>query len=218
MPPADPAPSAGARKGGSPRMTAVTRTALICVAVAVMMTGAAFAAVPIYKAFCQATGFGGSIPRAKLAPTQVLDQQLTVYFDTNVRGMPWTFQAEQRSQQVRVGATSIAFFKVVNNSDHAITGRAAYNVSPETAGWHVRKLQCFCFSAATLQPHEAVRWPVVYFVEPGFAKDPEMHGYTDITLSYTFVPDPQEAPKAIKAATGATNGSRGLGGAAAAGL
>ena len=105
----------------------------------------------------------------------------------------------------------MAFFTVVNNSDQAITGRAAYNVSPETAGSHVRKLQCFCFSAATLQPHQEARWPVVYFVEPGFAADPEMRGYSDITLSYTFVPDPQEAPKVIPARTPATNGSRGLG-------
>ena len=192
-------------------LTKASRTALVCAGVAALMTGAAYAAVPLYKAFCQATGFGGSIPRAKLAPTKVLDQEITVYFDTNVRGMPWTFKAAQRSQKVKVGATAVAFFTVVNNSDQTITGRAAYNVTPETAGAHVRKLQCFCFSAATLQPHEEARWPVIYFVEPTFATDPEMRGYNDITLSYTFVPDPQEAPKAVAAAATPTNGRRGLG-------
>ena len=192
-------------------LTKASRTALVCAGVAALMTGAAYAAVPLYKAFCQATGFGGSIPRAKLAPTKVLGQEITVYFDTNVRGMPWTFKAAQRSQKVKVGATAVAFFTVVNNSDQAITGRAAYNVTPETAGAHVRKLQCFCFSAATLQPHEEARWPVIYFVEPTFATDPEMRGYNDITLSYTFVPDPQEAPKAVAAAATPTNGRRGLG-------
>jgi cytochrome c oxidase assembly protein subunit 11 len=171
------------------------------------MTGAAFAAVPLYKAFCQATGFGGAIPRATSAPRKVLSQALTVYFDTNVRGLPWTFQAVQRSQKVRVGATSIAFFKVVNNSDRQITGRAAYNVTPESAGWHVRKLQCFCFNAETLKPHESVEWPVVYFIEPSFATDPEMKGYGDLTLSYTFVPDPQEAPSARPASRGSTRGA-----------
>ncbi len=200
------------------RSASLVRTALICAGVAALMTGASFAAVPLYKAFCQATGFGGSIPRAKLAPAKALDQELTVYFDTNVRGMPWTFQALQRSQQVKVGATSIAFFRVVNNSDQPITGRAAYNVSPETAGSHVRKLQCFCFSAATLQPHQEVKWPVIYFVAPTFATDPEMRGYTDITLSYTFVPDPQEAPKATPVKVEATNRSQALGGAGSAGL
>ena len=179
----------------TPGNPAHNRVALICAAVVVLMTGAAFAAVPLYKAFCQATGFGGAIPRASTAPGRALDQTLTVYFDTSVRGLPWTFRAMQRSQVVRVGATSVAYFQVVNNSDQAITGRAAYNVSPDTAGWHVRKLQCFCFNAETLQPHQSVKWPVVYFVDPKFASDPEMKGYGDITLSYTFVPDPQEAPK-----------------------
>lgn len=171
------------------------RIALICIVAALAMTGAAFAAVPLYKAFCQATGFGGAIPRAGRAPGKVLDRTLTVYFDTNVRGMPWTFQAMQRSQKVKIGAASIAFFKVVNDSDHAITGRAAYNVIPESAGWHVRKLKCFCFNAETLAAHQQAVWPVVYFIEPAFVSDPEMRGYSDITLSYTFVPDPQEAPK-----------------------
>ncbi len=174
------------------------RVALICAAVVVLMTGAAFAAVPLYKAFCQATGFGGAIPRASVAPGNVLDQKLTVYFDTSVRGLPWTFEAMQRSQVIKVGATNVAYFTVVNNSGQAITGRAAYDVSPSTAGWHVRKLQCFCFNAETLQPHQSVKWPVVYFVDPKFAYDPDMKGYSDITLSYTFVPDPQEAPTAKK--------------------
>ena len=170
------------------------RVVLICVAVVAAMTGAAFAAVPLYKAFCQATGFGGAIPRASKAPGKALDQTLVVYFDTNVRGLPWTFQALQRSQTVRVGATNVAYFQVVNNSDRAMTGRAAYNVTPDSAGWHVRKLQCFCFNAETLQPHQSVKWPVIYFVDPKFATDPNMKGYGDITLSYIFVPDPQEAP------------------------
>lgn len=186
------------------------------------MTGAAFAAVPLYKAFCQATGWGGSIPRASAAPGQALDQTLTVNFDTNVRGMPWTFEALQRRQTVKVGGTNIAFFKVVNNSDQPVTGRAAYNVTPETAGWHVRKLQCFCFNAETLQPHQAAEWPVIYFIDPTFAKDPEMKGFSDITISYTFVPDPQEAPKADASAaptkTAAPNRAQALGGAAKAGL
>ena len=180
----------------SPRKTSHNQIALICVATVVLMTGAAFAAVPLYKAFCQATGFGGAVPRAFRAPGQTVDKTLTVYFDTTVRGLPWSFKALQRSQQVKVGAASIAYFEVVNNSDQAITGRAAYNVTPDSAGWHVRKLQCFCFNAETLQPHQKAKWPVVYFIDPKFATDPNMRGYSDLTLSYTFVPDPQEAPKA----------------------
>lgn len=179
-----------------PRKSSPNRIALICASLALLMTGAAFAAVPLYKAFCQATGFGGAIPRAARAPSKALDKTLTVYFDTRVQGLPWTFKALQRSQVVRVGASNLAYFEVVNNSDQAITGRAAYNVTPDDAGWHVRKLQCFCFSAETLKPHEKVKWPVIYFIDPKFATDPNMKGYSDLTLSYTFVPDPQEAASA----------------------
>lgn len=172
------------------------RIAAICVGIAATMTGGAFAAVPLYKAFCQATGFAGVVPRAKAAPQDVLPEKLTVYFDTNVRGLPWRFRSLQRSEQVHVGATDVAYFTVVNTSDKTITGRAIYNVTPDSAGWHVRKLQCFCFSAETLQPHEKVKWPVIYFIDPAYATDANMKGYSDITLSYTFVPDPQEAATA----------------------
>ena len=172
------------------------RIAAACALVAVLMTGGAFAAVPLYKAFCQATGFAGIVPRAKAAPSKVLGEKLTVYFDTNVRGLPWSFRSLQRSELVHVGATDVAYFTVVNNSDKAITGRAIYNVSPDDAGWHVRKLQCFCFNAETLAPHQKVKWPVIYFIDPAYASDPNMKDYSDITLSYTFVPDPQEAATA----------------------
>jgi len=157
------------------------------------MTGAGFAAVPLYKAFCQATGFAGTARRATAASTKVLDRELEINFDTNVaNGMPWTFKAEQRKQRVKIGATSIAFFKVTNGSDRAITGRAAYDVSPDQSGAYVRKLQCFCFSEQTLAPHQTMEFPVVYFIDPGYATDPETKGWGDLTLSYTFV---EVAPK-----------------------
>ena len=189
-------------------------TALICAAVAVGMTGAAFAAVPLYKAFCQATGFAGTARRASAAPAKALDQELTVYFNTNVNGVPWSFKPLQRSQQVKVGGTNIALFQVVNNSDRTITGRAAYNVTPDLAGAHVRKLQCFCFTAQTLAPHQAMEFPVIYFIDPKFAADPDMKGYSDVTLSYTFVSDEAEAPAKVAA----TNHSRPLGAGSPGGL
>ena len=98
---------------------ASARTAMICAAAAVGMTGAAFAAVPLYRAFCQATGFGGAIPKASSAPGQVADRELTIYFDTNVRGVPWTFEPEQRSQKVKVGATNVGTIRQTFVPDRA---------------------------------------------------------------------------------------------------
>jgi cytochrome c oxidase assembly protein subunit 11 len=174
-----------------PRPRRNARIVIACLTVFVLMTGAAFAAVPFYRAFCQATGFAGAIPRAKRAPVTVLNQRVTIGFDTNVRGLPWDFKAVQRSQTLRVGETGLAFFTVTNTSDKPLTGRASYNVTPEGVGAYMRKLQCFCFNDQTIPAHTTVKFPVLYFIDPGFASDPDTKGYTDIVLSYTFFPAPK---------------------------
>jgi cytochrome c oxidase assembly protein subunit 11 len=184
------------------------RVVLVCVVVLAAMTGAAFAAVPLYREFCQATGFSGAIPRASRAPSVVLDRKITVGFDTNVRGLPWTFTPVQTSQTINIGESGLAFFTVTNNSDKPLTGRAAYNVTPDQVGSYFRKLQCFCFSDQTIPAHTTERFPVVYFVDPKFASDPDTKGFTNVTLSYTFFPAP---PADAKTASG-------LGGAGGAGL
>jgi cytochrome c oxidase assembly protein subunit 11 len=162
--------------------------AIVCAAVFFGMVGAAFAAVPIYRAFCQATGYSGTVRRAESAPDKVLDRQLTVSFDTNVRGLPWEFRAEQRSQSLKLGETKLAFFKVTNHADHPITARALFNVAPDQAGAYFRKLQCFCFSDQTIGAGQTVEMPVLYFVDPKFADDVNTRNFTDVTLSYTFFP------------------------------
>lgn len=162
--------------------------AVVCAAVFFGMVGAAFAAVPIYRAFCQATGYGGTVRRAENAPDKVLDRQIRVSFDTNVRGLPWDFTAEQGSQTLKLGETKLAFFKVTNRADHPITARALFNVAPDQAGAYFRKLQCFCFSDQTVGAGQTVEMPVLYFVDPKFADDINTRNFTDVTLSYTFFP------------------------------
>lgn len=164
------------------------RLALICVAAFAGMVGAAFASVPLYRAFCQLTGFDGTVRRAEAAPDRVLDRKLDIRFDTNVRDLPWSFRAEQTRQKVKIGETGLAFFSVTNTSDQPVTGRAVYNVVPESAGPYFQKLECFCFSEQTIQPGETMRFPMVYFVDPGFVDDIDARGEREITLSYTFFP------------------------------
>ena len=184
------------------------RTALISAVVALGMTGAAFAAVPLYKRFCQATGFDGTVRKADAAPTQVLDSTLLIRFDTNVQGLPWDFHADQQTQTVQIGKTGLAFFHVTNHSDKPVTGHAAYNVVPEGAAKYFSKLQCFCFTDQTLQPGQSMDFPVVYFVDPKYAADPETKDGQDITLSYTFFPVATSAPGAKSASTTATKPGR----------
>lgn len=169
-------------------MTRNTRLAVICAVVAVAMVGAAFAAVPLYRLFCAVTGFDGTTMRADAAPGEVLDRVVSVRFDTNVRGLEWDFRAEQLQQDVRVGATGIAYFSVTNTSDRPLSGTAAYNVVPQSAGPYFQKLQCFCFDAQVVQPGETIRFPVQYFLAPEIETDREGRGIQEITLSYTFYP------------------------------
>jgi cytochrome c oxidase assembly protein subunit 11 len=171
--------------------------AAICLLTVIGMTGAAFAAVPLYRMFCQATGFDGTVRKAEKAPDKILDRMVTIRFDTNVRDLPMTFTAEQTVQRVRIGETGIAYFDVTNTSDKPIEARAAYNVVPEYAGPYFQKLQCFCFDAQTIAAGETRKFPVQYFVAPELATDREARGATEITLSYTFYPSKDGAPQAL---------------------
>jgi cytochrome c oxidase assembly protein subunit 11 len=158
------------------------------------MVGAAYAAIPLYRAFCQATGFDGTVRKAAAAPDRTLDKTLTIRFDANVRDLPWDFTAQQTTQSARIGETKLAFFKVTNRADHPVTGRAVFNVVPEQAGAYFQKLECFCFSDQTIGAGQTVEMPVLYFVDPKYADDFETRGKAEITLSYTFYPAVDAGP------------------------
>jgi cytochrome c oxidase assembly protein subunit 11 len=175
------------------------RLAIVCVTVIAGMVGLAFAAVPFYRAFCQATGFAGTVRRAYRPPSTVSDRTVVVAFDTNVRGLAWRFTPDVPSQVARLGDSKLAFFRVTNTSDRPLTGRAVYNVTPGSAGYFFSKLECFCFKNQTLAPHQTAEFPVVYFVDPRFGLDDDTRGISQITLSYTFYP---AQPLAANAAQG----------------
>jgi cytochrome c oxidase assembly protein subunit 11 len=185
------------RTGPSEKRNA--RLALVCAGGIALMAGAAYAAVPLYRAFCQLTGFDGSTRRAEAASDTVLDKTITVRFDANVRDLPWTFTAQQTAQTVKIGETKLAFFKVTNNSDRPVTARAVYNVVPEQAGAYFQKLQCFCFNDQTIAAGATVEMPVLYFIDPKYADDINTRGKPEVTLSYTFFPSVAKQAGAPKA-------------------
>ncbi len=163
--------------------------ALSCVAAVALMTSASFAAVPLYKLYCQVTGYGGTTQKAIAPSTTMLDRPITVRFDANVTpGMKWKFEPLQTTMEVKLGENALAFYRATNMSDRAITGTAAFNVAPDVAGIHFSKVECFCFKEQTLQPGESIEMPVSFFVAPALAKDPDAARLTSITLSYTFYP------------------------------
>jgi cytochrome c oxidase assembly protein subunit 11 len=175
---------------------------LICLGVFAGMVGAAYAAVPLYKAFCQLTGYDGTVRKAAKAPDRPLERAITIRFDTNVRDLPWTFRAKQLTQTLKIGETGLAYFTVTNNGDKPYTARASYNVVPEQAGAYFQKLQCFCFSDQTIGPHQTMEFPVLYFVDPKYASDFETRGSSEVTLSYTFFPVEQKRAEGASAPLG----------------
>ena len=162
------------------------RTVWMLVGALVFMTGLAFASVPLYRAFCSATGFNGEARRARETPRYAVDKVMRVHFDVNAHNIPWSFKPQVPYLDTQVGKTKMITFMVTNNADHPVTGRASYNVLPDTMGAYFMKLQCFCFQDQTLQPGESRSFPVVYFLDPKLMTDQDTKTIDDVTLSYTF--------------------------------
>ena len=175
--------------------------AAICGFVVVLMVGASYAAVPFYNWFCRATGFNGTTQVATSAPSAApLTRKIAVRFDSNVAGgLPWKFEPEQTEIEVNIGQVVTVFYTVTNQAARTTTGQAAYNVAPLTVGAYFQKINCFCFTEQTMAPGETRQMPVVFYVDAALAKDSDNDGLSTITLSYTFYPVRDPAPKPLAA-------------------
>lgn len=151
------------------------------------MLGLSFASVPLYRMFCQVTGFGGTTQKVVLPSTKVTNRVITVRFNADIyRDLPWRFVPKQVDIKVRVGENAMAYYESENLSDQPIVGMATYNVTPDKAGKYFSKIDCFCFEEQLLRSHQRVDMPVLFYVDSAFAEDPDMDDVDTITLSYTF--------------------------------
>lgn len=175
------------------------KVAALCGLLVAFMVGASYAAVPFYNWFCRATGFNGTTMVATAAPTTgPLARTIAVRFDSNVSGgLPWKFVPEKTEITVRIGEVVTVFYTVTNQSARTTYAQAAYNVAPLTVGSYFQKINCFCFTEQTLEPGETREMPVVFYVDPALAADSENDGLNSITLSYTFYPVRDPAPKPV---------------------
>jgi len=172
--------------------------ALYLTAVVVGMVGITYLSVPLYRMFCQATGFGGTVQRTETVEEKIrnrteeeeraaAERSILVEFNADVTdGMPWKFRPTQRAVRVKPGESALAFYTAHNTSDQAITGISTYNVTPQAAGVYFNKIQCFCFEEQKLRPGEKIDMPVFFYIDPEFALDPRLKGVDNLTLSYTF--------------------------------
>jgi cytochrome c oxidase assembly protein subunit 11 len=173
--------------------------AAACGAFVAVMVGAAYAAVPFYTWFCRTTGFGGTPVLAHAGPVRVLDRKVTVRFDANVAsGLPWRFEPEQVSIDVRIGQVVTVLYRAENQSARETVGQATYNVTPSTVGGYFAKINCFCFTEQRLKPHERRDMPVVFYVDPALVGDAEQDDLNTITLSYTMYPVQQPAKPVVE--------------------
>ena len=167
------------------------RVALMAALFGLAMLGMGYAAVPLYRLFCQVTGFGGTTQRASVeqvtALKAVAGKTISIRFDGNVAaGLPWEFRPDAVTDTIEIGARDMTTFYARNLSGRAITGTATFNVTPEQAGKYFTKIQCFCFTEQTLAAGQEVHMPVIYFVDPAILTDPNARDIEQITLSYTF--------------------------------
>jgi cytochrome c oxidase assembly protein subunit 11 len=173
-------------------MDSKLRTALLAGSLAAAMVGLGFASVPLYRLFCQVTGFGGTtmrISEAQAATIQASSNTISVRFDSNVASdLPWTFRPERTRETLSVGARDMMVFIAKNESSQPVTATATFNVTPSQAGPYFSKVQCFCFTEQRLEPGQQIRMPVVYYIDPKILDDPDARDVQEITLSYTFYP------------------------------
>ncbi len=166
------------------------RTGLALFAVVLGMVALAFASVPLYRLFCEVTGFGGTPQRieADAVPALSISQRIvTIRFNADVNsGLPWSFQPVRRALDVRVGEQTLAFYRATNHADRPVTGAATFNVTPDKAGAYFSKIECFCFTEQTLAPGQTVEMPVTFYVDPAILDDRGLDDVDTITLSYTF--------------------------------
>lgn len=164
------------------------RTGMIAFAAVFGMLGVSFAAVPLYRVFCQVTGFNGTpVINSAASPGVANGTVMTVRFDANTNpGLPWDFAPEQRQVQLRLGEEALAFYTAHNRASTPVEGVAVYNVTPEVVGRYFHKTACFCFDSQTLAAGEKVDMPVTFWVDPKIAEDPNTRDIRTITLSYTF--------------------------------
>lgn len=176
------------------------RMTLTLIAVLVFGMGSlSYASVPLYKLFCQVTGYGGTTQVADTISTQVIDRDITVRFNANVDpSLDWHFAPVQNSLKLSIGENALAFYRVENRGSTPVVGTATFNVTPDKAGQYFNKVECFCFQEQLLEPNQQVDMPVSFFIDPELVNDPNLEDIKTITLSYTFFAvDKQSAAESV---------------------
>ena len=163
------------------------KTLVLVVSVVFFMGALSYSSVPLYKLFCQVTGYGGTTQVVQNVSDKVVDRSITVRFDANVNpALDWRFEPTQKSIKLSLGENALAFYRAENTGSGPLVGTATFNVTPDKAGIYFNKVECFCFQEQLLAPNQVIDMPVSFFIDPDMMNDPNLDDVTTITLSYTF--------------------------------
>ncbi|KAF9116991.1 Cytochrome c oxidase assembly protein cox11, mitochondrial [Mortierella sp. AM989] len=193
--PPPPRSSAYTEAAGSRKRVKDKNTDMLYYTASILMgtLGLSYAAVPLYRMFCSATGMGGApmVGETKFAPERLVPRdnhrRVKVRFNADTStSLQWSFLPQQRQVSVLPGETALAFYTAKNKSKEDVIGIATYNVTPSKVAPHFNKIQCFCFEEQKLMAGEEVDMPIFFFLDPEFANDPDMADVDTVVLSYTF--------------------------------
>ena len=115
----------------------------LCAVVVAMLLLVA-ASVPLYRMFCQVTGYGGTTRQGVKNAGPLFDRAITIRFNADIDpGLNWQFKPGEIEHKVRVGESALTYFVAHNKDSVPVTGRAVYNVVPFKAGQYFVKVACF---------------------------------------------------------------------------
>ena len=135
------------------QLKANRRTKILLFGIVFFMVCMSFASVPLYRIFCQKTGYGGTPREVDFFATKVTNRDVIIQFNADVhRNLNWEFKPLQHEIHIKAGEPALAFYTVKNISDEPIIGIASYNVTPDKAGPYFNKVKCFCFDQQRIDP------------------------------------------------------------------
>jgi len=159
---------------------------IILICACIFMFGFSFALVPFYNVICKTFGINGKTNTTSAINKTVVDntRAITVEFLTTTNTqLPWAFYPETKKIIIHPGANTKIYYVAKNNTDHTITAQAIPSITPGMAAKYFKKIECFCFRKQTLQAHQEIKMPVIFYIDPKLPK--EIH---EMTLSYTLYP------------------------------
>ena len=154
---------------------------------ALFMLMMSYAAVPLYKLFCQVTGYGGTPMVSENNMVKGDFGEINVRFDSSTeKDSPVFFKPVKKKVKIKIGENNLAFYMAKNKSNKELKTMSIFNVTPLQAGKYFNKIECFCFEEQFFDPGEIVEMPVSFFIDPSIKDDKFISDLSEITLSYTM--------------------------------